>query len=441
MPIICGHVGQMLMGWVDTLMIGRVGVTPLAASAFSNTLLMVPFVFCFGILSAVSVRGSLAYGSGSKANLKLAMQVGIICGAALGLLTGAAVTFLSGSLQLFGQPAEVVSATPGYLVLCAWSAVPALISTASKSTCEALSRPWGPFWVVLGSVGLNVILNWVLIFGNLGMPELGLEGAGLATLIARTVAAVLILVITVKVHRQVASSLGDTSQHPEAPPNSHRKELITQIRLGGPVGAMHLAEISGFSFGSLMMGWISVDALAAHQIALTCAATTFMVPLGLSQAVCVRIGQARGAQAIERAPRVALAGLALAASLMACFGIGFWFGGAALASLFTSNTALVAVATGLLHIAGVFQVFDGIQIVASGALRGYEDVVFPMWFGALSYWGLALPIGSALAFGLGMGGAGIWIGFCFGLGSAAIGLSLRLRHRIRLTKQNQATAS
>ena len=426
LPISAGHLGQMLMGWADTVMIGRTGTVALAACSFANTVLMVPAVFAFGVVSATAVRASLAKGAGEKS----ACAAAYAGGARLALAVGVGISLLALAvlplLSHLGQPAEVVETSRRYFLLCAFSLVLALLSTVSKNVCEALSRPWLPFWILLGAVLLNVLLNWILIFGNWGAPALGIEGAGWATLIARTVGAVAMLMLPVLNTELKGWMLGGESSR-----FSPAAEFQAQVVLGFPVGAMNFAEASGFAAGSLAMGWISAEALAAHQIALTCAGTSFMTALGVAQATCVRVGQKRGAGSSRGVAPVVAAGLRLACLIMGTAALVFLMLGRPLAHLFTSDAAVADLTVQLLVIAGFFQLFDGVQVVCAGALRGFEDTRVPMVIGALAYWVLALPVGCLLAFGLGWGGSGIWSGFLVGLLFSAVALLLRVQRRLR----------
>ena len=208
-------------------------------------------------------------------------------------------------------------------------------------------------------------------------------------------------------------------------------EIRRLLAIGLPSGGMHLAKMSGFAFGSLMMGWLGAEALAAHQIAITCAATTFMIPLGLSQAVSVRIGQARGAGEKGRYLPIVFGAFGITVLFMAIFAVAFMSAGAAIAEWFVANTAVASLAAQLLLVAGFFQIFDGVQITSSGALRGFEDTRAPMFIGMLSYWLVALPVSYLSAFKLGFGPQGIWFGFLTGLALAAAALVARLLLRIK----------
>ena len=424
-PIIAGFVGQMLMGWADTIMVGRVGVVPLAACAFVNTVLAVPFVFGFAVLSSVSVRASLAFGGGRTRMPGEALRAGLVIGSILGICVVSAIHAALPLLPWLGQGPEINAACGNFLILCAWSSVPVFVTTVTKNFCEALSRPWVPFWIVIAGVSLNVGLNWILIYGNLGAPAMGLDGAGVATLVARIAVAA-----TIVVYMLLAPALKENLPA-DWLANGLFVEIHRLLAIGLPSGGMHLAEMSGFAFGSLMMGWLGAEALAAHQIAITCAATTFMIPLGLSQAVSVRIGQARGAGETGRYLPIVFGAFGITVLFMAIFAVAFMSAGVAIAEWFVANTAVASLAAQLLLVAGFFQIFDGVQITSSGALRGFEDTRAPMFIGMLSYWLVALPVSYLSAFKLGFGPQGIWFGFLTGLALAAAALVARLLLRIK----------
>jgi MATE family multidrug resistance protein len=201
--------------------------------------------------------------------------------------------------------------------------------------------------------------------------------------------------------------------------------------MGIHTGGLNLCEVTGFSFGSLMMGWLGVVPLAAHQIALSVVGTTFMVPLGLAQAVSVRVGHARGARRGKRIPPIVHSALGLTLGVMALFAAGYLVLGNAIASGFTTNLDVQVLTAQLLVLAGMFQIFDGIQIVSSGALRGFSDTKIPFVVGIFSYWVVALPVSWLVAFHFGFGAPGIWVGFVVGLGVAAVAMSTRLLRKCK----------
>ena len=338
----------------------------------------------------------------------------------MGLLVGAGAHTGLPFLHLLGQPYEVNETVGGYFLLCAWSLLPLLVSGAAKNFCEALGRPWVPFWILMAGVLLNVFLNWILIYGNLGSPAMGIDGAGIATLLSR-----IAVMCGILIYPSFEQSLKLAWPVAWLAPGV-LKETWHLLKIGIHTAGLSLCEVTGFSFGSLMMGWLGVVPLAAHQIALSVAATTFMVPLGLAQAVSVRVGHARGASRAKRIPSIVHSALGLTAGVMALFAAGYFLLGNEIAAGFTPDVAVRALTVQLLVLAGVFQIFDGIQVVSSGALRGFADTKIPFLIGIISYWVVALPVSWLAAFQFGFGALGVWVGFVVGLGVAAASMSTRL---------------
>ena len=409
----------MLMGLADTIMVGRVGVVPLAASAFVNAIAHLPWVFGLGLLSSLSVLTAQAYGAQRPDEAGEILRHGLILSAAMGLLAVLVVFALHPFLNHLGQPPEVVAAAGTYLLLFGASLFPALVGHGCKQFSEALKHPWVPMFALLGGVLLNVLLNWVLIYGNWGAPALGLEGAGWATLIARTV---MMLVVLGYVLRSPALRAFQPARWRAALSRETFRRLVT---LGLPVAAQHLFEVSAFVFAAIMMGWISAEAIAAHQIAITCAALTFMFAMGIGTAVCIRVGHAYGARQYARMRRIGFGGIGLGAGVMGLFGVLLMVAGEPIASLFVASPTVVDLTANLLMIAAVFQIADGIQIVAISGLRGLADVRAPALIAVAAYWVVAVPLGAALAFPAQHGAVGIWIGLAVGLGAAAFGLAWR----------------
>src|SRR5688572_30397523 len=364
MPIMAGMVSQMLMGLADTVMVGRVGVVPLAASAFVNALAHLPLVFGLGLLSSIAVLTSRAYSARRPDEAAEIWRHGLIVSVVTGLLSALSLFALHPFLGYFGQPPEVVAEAKPYLLLFGASMFPALVAHGCKQFSEALKHPWAPTFVLLGGVLLNVLLNWILIYGNWGAPALGLVGAGWATVIARTVIVLVLLgyVLGAPVLRafQPARWRAELS----------RERFQRLFTVGWPVGVQHFFEVSAFVIAAIMMGWIGADAIAAHQIAITCAAMSFMFALGIGMAVCIRVGHAFGAAQHARMRRIGFGGVALSVAIMASFGVLFMVAGGPIAGLFITSPSVVSLTAQLLVVAAVFQVADGVQVVSISALRG-----------------------------------------------------------------------
>lgn len=421
MPLVAGQLGQMLIALVDTMLIGRLGVVPLAAASLTNSLTLIPLVFGLGLLTAVAVRVAQARGAGNRAASAEALRHGLVVALGFGLLVGVVLVGLSGRLDLLGQPVEVVRSAPVYLQLVGVSLLPALLTAVLKNFADALGRPWWPFWIMLAGVGLNILLNWMMIFGRWGAPALGLEGAGLATLVAR-------LATLAGMAAWICSDRRLASWRPQRWWRQvHGRGLGGLLRLGLPASFQQFAEVSAFGGGTLLVGWLGAVALGAHQIAMTCAATAFMVPLGLSMAITVRVGAVVGAGQRERLRRI-MAGAWLLIGLFAALTMAvFVFGGEWLARGFVNDHAVLELAVKLMVVAGIFQVVDGFQVVCAGALRGAGDVVAPAWLCAAAYLGIGLPLGGWLMFVCELGAVGFWYGLAAGLAGAALLLGLRAR--------------
>ena len=425
-PLIIGQLGQMLISLSDTLMLGWLGVTPLAACSFANTLIYLPMMFGIGMSMAVSIRVSQARGADDPAAARAALRHGLHITIALGLLTLAGAFALLPFLGLFQQDPRVIAIVPDFLLLIAASMIPAMASMAVKNHADAMNRPWPVFWISIGGVALNVVLNWLLIFGNLGAPELGLEGAAVATLIARTAALV----------GMIVWCRGDAALREWVPVRWLRppdwagvKDLL---RTGFPASMQLLAEVSAFVAATLIIGNMGEAALASHQVAIQCAATVFMVPLGISVALTVRVGEAFGARNPAAMRPIVVSGWAMGAACMLVSASSFILLNDELAGLFIDDPAVRRVAASLLVVAGAFQFCDSMQIIAAGALRGLDDVKIPAWLALGAYWVVSIPVGWLLAYPAGLGVTGMWWGITLGLTITAVLLGRRIWRKTAL---------
>ena len=420
LPLAAGQLSQILIALADTLMVGRLGVLPLAAATFANNVLYLPFVVGLGFSMAVSIRVSQARGAGDRAAARAALRHGLYLALSVGALTMLGVWGIQPFLGLFRQQPEILRAVPRYFLLIAASLIPGLASMAVKNHADAMNNPWPPFWITLGGAGLNVVFNWIFIYGNLGAPRLGLDGAGLATLLAR-IAMLAAMIIWCTHSPRVRDWI---PVHWFRRPDWHI--VRDQIRIGLPTSLQLLAEVSAFVMATLLIGTLGPAALASHQVAMTCAATVFMVPLGLSQALTVRMGEALGAGWHERMRLVLVSGWGLALAFTACSAQAFVYFHRTIAGWFLTDSTVAALTGHLLLVSAVFQVSDAMQVSSAGALRGLGDVTVPVWVAFFSYWGISIPVGWFLAFPIGLGVMGMWWGITFGLTTTAIALGVRI---------------
>jgi MATE family multidrug resistance protein len=419
-PLIVGQLGQMLISLSDTLMLGWLGVTPLAACSFANTLIYLPMMFGIGMSMAVSIRVSQARGANDPAAARAALRHGLYVTLALGVLTVFAALAIRPFLWVFRQDQDIIAIVPNFLLILAASMIPAMGSMAVKNHADAMNRPWPVFWISIGGVLLNIVLNWMLIFGKWGAPHLGFEGAAVATLIAR--AAVLV--------GMIVWCRGDADLKEWVPKRWLRppdwaavKDLL---RTGFPASMQLLAEVSAFVMATFIIGNMGKAALASHQVAIQCAATIFMVPLGISMALTVRIGEAFGAKNFASMRSIVASGWVMGIAFSMVSASAFAFLNHELAGLFIKDADVLAMAASLLIVAAAFQFCDALQIIAAGALRGLDDVHGPAWIAFGAYWVVSIPLGWALAHPLGFGVTGMWWGITAGLTITAILLGRRI---------------
>ncbi|MDI1337000.1 MAG: MATE family efflux transporter [Lacunisphaera sp.] len=421
-PIIVGQVSQMLIGLTDSAFIGRVGKVELAAAAFTHGLFGIFYIVGIGLLIGAGVFTARDHGAGDEAGCAAWLRHGRALGLAVGLGALGLMVLLSTQFHRFGQPPEVVAIVWPFFLLIAASVVPVLVFQVQRQFAESLGRPWVPMAIILADVGLNVLFNWMLVFGHLGFPPLGLVGSGWATLIAR-LAAVAAIAVWLRRSRHFAVVRA-------APWTGwERARFVQLLKLGGPAGGMLLFEAGAFASAALMMGWIGTVPLAAHQVALGCAALTFMVPLGLSIAVSLRISRAQGEGRTAALRPIGFGALAAGLVFMTGCALLFAFAGRWITAGFTPAADVAGLAAQLLVVAAFFQLFDGGQVISVGALRGLHDVRVPTAITFVAYWVVSLPLGYWLAFHTTLGPLGVWTGLAAGLGCAALLLGWRF-HRL-----------
>ena len=422
LPLVGSQLGQLVIHVTDTLLLGRYGVADLAAQAVASSVLIVLIVFGSGFAFAVMPLVAAAAESGDEVQIRRVTRMGLW--ASMGFAAVALPVFLwiPDLFVRLGQTPEVAVLADRYFAIALWSLIPALVVMLFRSYLSALEHARAVLWVTLASAAVNALVAWVLIFGHLGAPELGIVGAAIGAVVSNLFAAVAMAVYAV--WREPAHQLFVRLWRPDW------FALGAVFRLGWPIALTALAEVALFSAASVMMGWVGTNALAAHGIALQLCVATFMVQLGLSQAATVRAGQAYARGDAARLRLAALAAMTLSAVAAALSVLLFVTIPGPLIGLFLSpadpdRAAIIALGSAFLAAAALFQVADSAQVIAQGLLRGVQDTRWPMIFAAASYWGVAAPVAWLLGIHLGWGGVGIWIGLAVGLFLAAVSLMLR----------------
>jgi MATE family multidrug resistance protein len=430
-PIVLTQLAWVAMMTTDIAMIGRLGANALAGASLTLMVFFLGYLVCFGVMMATAALSAQAYGARRPRTVRRVVRQGLWITV---LLTAPAVTvfgYTEEILHALGQPAEALAPAQAYMCTLRW-ALPATIAFAVlRNFVSALNRPAVALWVMLAGVPANALLGYALIFGHFGLPRLGLAGAGIATSTVNVAMFLALLAIAVARKPFARYTILVRFWHPDW-------QVFRRIfRIGLPIAGTMLLE-GGFFIGAVFVaGRFGTAVIAAHMIAMQLPHISFMVPMGLAQAATVRVGQAVGrgdAVAAYRAGWIAVAVTLAFMSLMTVIvlSIPHVFASAFMDRGRADSAAVLALATTFLFYAAIFQMADGVQAVASGALRGVNDTAVPMMLAAVSYWGVGAATGLSLAFLAGMGGAGLWLGFDCGLGCAAALLTWRLRKLTRL---------
>jgi MATE family, multidrug efflux pump len=424
-PLAAANLAQMAMSVTNTVMVGRLGAVPLAAAGLGGMLYFTSGVVLQGILFAVAPLAAQALGTGDRAAAGRIAGAGLVLAVVLALPFVAALTSLDRLLHALGYNAALAGEIGGYLRALAWGAPAFLGFAVLRSLLAALSHTRPVMAVLLVCVAGNAVLNWLLIFGHFGAPAMGVAGSGYASSINQW----LILGGLALSARMIPGLAGLRMMRNALVWNW--AEMAKILALGLPIGGLRGIEVGVFATAGVLMGLLGASALAAHQLVINCASIGFMVPLGLGQAATVRVAYELGAGRVLAARRAAFVALA--------FGIGFNCATAMVLLTFPetiitvyldiadpANRETVEIARQLMAIAALFQVFDGMQVIAAGALRGYRDTMVPMLLATLGYWGVGFSGGWLLAFPLGYGAVGLWWGLALGLAVVAVLLTWRL---------------
>ena len=426
LPLIGGHVAQFAIGLTDSIMLGWYGAAALAAVTLAGSYFFSLFLLGSGFAFAVMPLVAAAAGAGEDRQIRRATRMGLWLSLFYSVVAMPLLWWSRPVLLALGQEEATATMASEYLRIAGWGIFPALLVMAVKSYLAALERTQIVLWVTLLAAGVNVLVNYALIFGNWGAPELGIAGAAIASIVTQMVSLVAVLIYALKVLPE--HELLKNFWRPDP-------EMLSRVfRLGLPIGLTNLSESSLFAASALMMGWLGTVQLAAHGIAVSLAGLTFMVHLGLSNAATIRAGNALGRKDrahLARGTHVVTA-MSLAMSMVAI--AAFLLIPEPMMSLFLDpgdpqRNDILLVGAGLLAVAALFQLVDGIQAIALGVLRGVQDTAAPMVIAALSYWGLGIPISYVFGFVLGWGGIGIWLGLVSGLACAAVLLMLRFWRR------------
>lgn len=420
-PIVVGQISQMLFGFTDTLMIGHVGTIELAASAFGNSVFVIFLVFGIGIGNATSPLISRAIGRTDHKGARRILSDAIVVNTVSGLLLTFIAVICGYFFSHMGQAPEVARLGQLYFMIVTLTLIPSMLYQCYKQYLECILRPRIPMYAAFGGLSLNVVLNFILIFGLGPIPPLGVVGAAVATVISRTL---MVLYLAGYVHWEKTHRTPEATQQNFDVPARH--EVVWElIQLGIPTAFILLFEVGAFATAAIVMGWIGPMEQAAHQVTLSLVSLSFMVPLGISFAASIRVGTEIGRADFAAARLAGIASTIVGGGFMLLMAIIFALGKDFWPALFTKDQAVIELAGILLIVGAIFQVSDGVQVVAAGLLRALKDVRWPFAITFVAYWIFALPVGYWLAIPLKWGPIGLWIGLAAGLTVASIFLTAR----------------
>ncbi len=425
-PVVLAELGWVTMGIVDVLMVGRLSAEAIGAVGIGSAVFMGVGVFAMGLLLGLDTLVSQSFGAGKLDECHRWLLHGVALGLALTIPVTALLFLLVASLDSWGLDATVLSLTRDYFGVVAWSLLPLLLYAAFRRYLQATGSVRPVMIALMLANVVNAIVNWVFIFGKLGAPALGVAGAAWATLLSRIFMAGWLLFAIVQRERGRRPGLFETTLRIDP------KWIRRLCALGFPAAVQLTLEVGVFAMATALAGRLAPFALAAHQIAINIAALTFMVPYGISSAGAVRVGHAVGRGDRPGAARAGWTAILFGAAFMMCAAIVFVTLGRPIIGAFTIDPSVLAAGVSLLAIAAVFQLFDGLQGVATGVLRGVGDTRTPMLWNLAGHWFIGLPLGYTLCFSVGFGIAGLWWGLSLGLIICGVALVTAWHRRVEL---------
>jgi len=422
-PLAAANLAQMAMGFTNTVIVGSLGSAALAAAGLGASLYFTVAVVCSGILTAVAPLSAHAIGAADNRTAGRIAGAGLVLAALLAAPVIAALLVANRLLVILGYEPALAAEIGRFLGAIAWAAPGFLGFAVLRSFLVAASHSRSVMIALILCIPMNAGLNWILVFGHLGAPALGIAGSGCSTAVIQW-----LMFTGLGIYALAERSLAKYRMRPFL---DGWDEIGRILRLGLPIGGILGLEIGVFSTAGILMGLLGADALGAHQLVMNCISVIFMVPLGIAQAATVRVAVALGSGAPAAARRAGFVALALGVAYMAIMAGALVAAPRAIARIYVdidapANRGLVGIALYLLAIAALFQIFDGVQAIAAGALRGYRDTTVPLLLAVVGYWGIGFAGGWLLAFPAGYGPIGLWSGLAVGLAAVALMLTVRL---------------
>ena len=418
-PIMAGQIGQILVNIADNVMVGRLGAAELAAVSLANAVFIALLVVGMGISFALPPLIAEADSRNENQLISQFFKHSLIINFIYAFVAIGLIELLIPTMHNWKQEPEVVELAIPYLRISALSMIPFMIFQTFRCYSDGRSETLPPMYAMLSANVINIALNYLLIYGNFGAPALGVTGAALGTMIARICMLALLIIILMR-WKQLWKDIRTINF------KQYQKKLFNKLlHLGVPTSLQGFFEVTAFGAAAVMAGQISKEAQAAHQIAINLASISFLICTGLAMAATIRVGNQLGHRSLNGVRRAGFSAILQVAFFMFCTSVIYISLRYFLPSLYINNQEVINIAAGLLILASIFQIPDGVQVTSTGALRGLQDVVIPTIITFVAYWIIALPTSYWLAFKQNMGAAGIWTGLTFGLTITATFMTLR----------------
>ena len=425
LPIVCSQLGGAVVQVIDSVMVGKLGTVPLAAVSFATAVFVIGFIFSMGILMGLTPLVGIAFVRKERRRVTELFQNAMLLAGLVSVLTCVLLYGITFIMPYMGQDAEVVATCLPYFYTLIASLVPFLLFMTIKQFFEGLGNTWIAMLITLLANIINVVFNYLLIFGKCGFPEWGIVGAGVATLISR-VSMPLLFLLAMRLRASWWRHLTDFRRT-----FFSRARFYELVKVGTPIAIHMLMEVAAFAFSGIMIGWLGAVPLAGHQIAQNMSHLTFMVVLGIGGATTIRVSHQLGQRDLYAARMAGNASVHLCLLYSTCAASLLILFRHAVAGIFSTDPAVIEIGSQLLIMAGIFQLSDGLQMVGAGILRGLTDVKIVTLYAFISYVCVNIPCSYFLGFVLGWGSVGVWTGFIFGLSVAAVLFHLRLRKTFR----------
>ena len=431
-PVILSFAGQQFVQVMDTIMVGRLGAVELSAVSLSSAIITNITMIGLGIAMALTPLTGYHFARNEKSQCNMLFRNSLLLNIMMSVVLCGLLFAINPMLRLFGQPQSVLDALDGYYYSVTLSLIPYLIFLTFKQYLEGLGNTFYSMLITLGCNVLNVFLNFGFIYGYMGFPELGVTGAGVATLISRIMMPIVFIVVVYfrKEFRCYFVSQQSTDNRQQSSSKFSDSQVLRfsdLLKVGCPIATQMTLELFSLTFMTIMMGWLGEKTLAANQIAQTMIGFSFMIANGVASASTILVSHDYGRRDLNSIKNHAYSAIHLGIAIMICFALLYAFGGEFLSRIFSTDEEVIAIATKLFMVVALFEIFDGTQVTALGALRGLTDVKRPMYYALICYILVEIPVGYILGFPLGLGAIGIVGGFMAGLILAATLFLLRFR--------------